>query len=159
METVGLLRPAAALAILSSGVLLVLGLLAGVWKYALISRAPRGRAPYYVDITHRAALLYAFAALVLAALAQVSVWSESVNLWAVGLNLVYFLAAIFSYALHGVLKDTDNQFRRPHQLGKLTLPSVLLHGFMGSLIIAEIGGTLVLLSGAWQALWPLIWQI
>jgi hypothetical protein len=68
--------------------------------------------------------------------------------------VVYFYAAIASYALHGVLKDTDNQFRSPHQLGKLTLPSMLLHGFMGSLIVAEVGGTLVLLAGAAAYLWP-----
>lgn len=147
---------ATALAILSAGGLLMIGLLSGVWKYAAMSRDPRGRAPYYVDITHRASLMYAFAALVLAALAQFSVWSGAVNFWAVLVNIIYFVAAISTYAIHGILRDTNNQMRKPHQLGKLTLPSFLLHGFMGSLIVAEIGGTLVLLLGAWQRLWPIV---
>lgn len=150
------LTPATALAILSAGGLLLIGLVSGVWKYAAMSRDPRGRAPYYVDITHRAALMYAFAALVLAALAQCSVWSDHINFWAVLINIIYFVAAISTYVIHGILQDTNNQMRKPHQLGKLTLPSVLLHGFMGSLIVAEIGGTVVLFAGAWQQLWPLL---
>lgn len=155
MDTVGL-SPATALALLSSGALLLIGLLSGVWKYAAMSRDPRGRAPYYVDVTHRAALLYAFAALVLAALAQFSIWSDRVNTFAVAVNIIYFVAAISTYAIHGVLRDTNNQLRRPYQLGRFHLPAVLLHGFMGSLIVAEIGGTLLLLVGAWQRLWPLL---
>ncbi|MEY4516256.1 MAG: hypothetical protein RL180_602 [Pseudomonadota bacterium] len=145
---------AVALAVLASGSLLLLGLLSGIWKYSGMMRSERGRAPYYVDVTHRAALMYSFAALVLAVLAYFSVFSPVINVWAVIANVVYFYAAIASYALHGVLKDTDNQFRSPHQLGKLTLPSMLLHGFMGSLIVAEVGGTLVLLAGAAAYLWP-----
>jgi hypothetical protein len=142
------LSVAVVLAILASGLLLLLGLLSGVWKYLAIMQDPRGRAPYYVDITHRAALMYSFAAMVLAVLAYFSAWSALVNTWAVALNLVYFFGAILSYAVHGALRDTDNQFRSPHQLGAWTLPRVLIHGLMWSLIVGEVGGTLVLLWGA-----------
>jgi hypothetical protein len=148
------MTPPVALAILGAGVLLLLGLLSGVWKYVAIMQSERARAPYYVDITHRAALMYSFAALVLAALAYFSLWSVTVNFWAVAANLVYFFAAITTYAIHGALKDTDNQLRRPHQLGKHQMPSILIQGFMWTLIAAEVGGTLVLLVGAWLRLWP-----
>lgn len=148
--------PAVALAVLGAGVLLLLGLLSGVWKYRAMMQSERARAPYYVDITHRAALMYSFAAVVLAVLAYFSLWSVWVNFWAVALNLVYFFAAIATYAIHGVLKDTDNQLRQPHKLGEYTLPRVLLQVFMGSLIVAEIGGSVVLLCGAWLRLWPVL---
>ena len=57
------------IALLSAGVLFMTGLLTGLWKYLAIARSPQARAPYYVDIAHRASLLYAFAALLMAAMA------------------------------------------------------------------------------------------
>lgn len=150
------LSPAVALAVLASGIFLLIGLLTGIWKYIAIMRSEKARAPYYVDIAHRASLLYASAALILAALASFSVWPDWVNWWAVLANVVYFALAIGTYVIHGALKDTDNQLRRPHRLGPMSLPSVLIQLFMWSLILAELGGTLVLLAGAWQILWPLI---
>lgn len=147
------LSPAVALAILSAGIFLVAGLLTGVWKYLAIMRSDKARAPYYVDIAHRASLLYASSSLILAALAYFSIWSERINFYAVLLNVVYFALAIGTYVIHGLLKDTDNQLRRPHRLGKLSLHTALIQLFMWSLIAAEVGGTLVLLVGAWQPLW------
>ena len=61
-----------------------------------------GQAPAYVDICHRAALMYAFACLVLAEFAQLSEWSAGVNLAAVALPVVFFGAAVGSYAVHGI---------------------------------------------------------
>ncbi len=61
--------PAVALAILGSGFLLLVGLFTGVWKYTAIRASEKSRAPYYVDIAHRASLMYSFSALVLAVLA------------------------------------------------------------------------------------------
>lgn len=150
------LSAAVALAILASGVFLLIGLLTGIWKYLAIMASEKSRAPYYVDIAHRAALLYACCSLILAILAYFSVWSNSVNFWAVLLNVAYFALAIGTYVIHGLLKDTDNQLRRPHRLGKRSLPTVLIQGFMWSLILAELGGTLVLLAGAWKPLWSMI---
>lgn len=153
MNTV--ISPAVALGILGAGVFLVVGLLTGIWKYVAIMQSDKARAPYYVDIAHRASLLYASAALILAGLAYFSVWSDSVNWLAVMANIVYFALAIGTYVIHGALKDTDNQLRSPHRLGPMTLPRFLIQLFMWSLIVAEVGGTVVLLVGAWQPLWTL----
>lgn len=148
--------PAVALAVLGSGFLLLVGLFTGVWKYTAIRASEKSRAPYYVDIAHRASLMYSFSALVLAVLAVASVWSPMVNFWAVLANLVYFIAAISTYVIHGVLQDTQNQLARPHKLGKKTLPNFLISGFMWSLIVAEVGGTIVLFTGAAVRLWPVV---
>ena len=137
-----------ALALLAAGAFLLTGLLTGVWKYLAIVRSEKAEAPYYVNIAHRAALLYAFAAQLLAVFAGFSVWSPAVNFWATLLPLVFFAAAIFTYVLHGILRDTDNQLANPHRLGPLTLHGLLIHGFMVALIVAETGGFLVLFAGA-----------
>lgn len=147
------LSAAVRLALSSSGVLLLAGLLTGVWKYAQIARSVEAVAHPYVDIAHRASLLYSFAALVLAVLAALSVWPEWINLQAVIWPIVFFVLAIGSYVLHGMLADTDNQLRAPHALGSRTIPGWSLHAFMGALIVAEIGGVAVLLAGALSALW------
>ncbi len=151
--------PAVALAILGSGFLLLVGLFTGVWKYTAIRASEKSRAPYYVDIAHRASLMYSFSALVLAVLAGLSVWSAMVNFLAVLANLVYFIAAISTYVIHGALKDTQNQLARPHKLGKATLPNFLISGFMWSLIVAEVGGTVVVFTGTVMRLWPVLAKI
>ncbi len=79
-----------------------------------------------------------------------------VNFWAVLANLIYFIAAISTYVIHGALQDTQNQLARPHKLGKSTLPNFLISGFMWSLIVAEVGGTIVLFTGAAVRLWPVV---
>lgn len=140
------------IAILSSGVFLWVGMLTGVWKYLQIRSSTQSRAHYYVDIAHRSSLLYAPAALILAVLAYYSVFSALVNLICVILNLVFFSFSISAYILHGLLKDTTNQFKQPHQLGRVQLPSFLMSLVMGALIVAELGGTGVLLLGAVQGL-------
>lgn len=144
---------AAALCVAASGSLLMVGMLTGIWKYLQMSRSPEGLAHPYVDICHRTALLYSFAALVLAALAHFSAWSETLNFWAAAVTLFYFVAAIANYALHGVLQDTDNQLRRPHRLGSGTVPGAVIHAAMLGLIVGEVGGLSVLLSGALKTLY------
>jgi len=54
-----------------------------------------------------------------------------VNFWATLFPLVFFAAAIFTYLVHGLLNDTDNQMARPHKLGPTTLPGFLIQGFSG----------------------------
>ncbi|MDI1302772.1 MAG: hypothetical protein PSX71_12775 [bacterium] len=138
---------AVALAILASGVFFLTGLLTGVWKYLAIMRSDKAEAPYYVSIAHRTSLMYAFAAQLLAVFAGLSVWAPVVNFWATLFPLVFFAAAIFTYVVHGLLNDTDNQMARPHKLGSATLPGFLIQVFMWALIIAEIGGFVVLFAG------------
>lgn len=144
--------PAADLALLSSGVLLLVGMATGVWKYHGIRHSAEAQAPAYVDLAHRAALMYSFAALVLWALAQRSAWSETVNFAAVAVNVFFYVAAIASYVLHGLLQDTDNQLRRPHRLGRGEVPPWLMQAFFVLLIAGEVGGAGVLLLGAARAM-------
>lgn len=141
-------EPAVRLCVLAAGIFFLIGLLTGAWKYWHIARSAEARSPVYVDIAHRAALLYSFAALLLAVFAGLSRWSDTVNLVAAALPLAFFGLAIGGYVLHGVLEDTDNQFRKPHRLGAHAVPSSLMTGFMWALMAAEIGGFLVLLVGA-----------
>ena len=141
------LTPAAQLALISAGFFFLSGLLTGVWKYRGITRSPLATAPVYVDICHRASLMYSFACLVLMEFAQRSAWSPTINLFATAAPIAYFAIAIGSYALHGLLRDTDNQLARPHRLGSTAIPAPLMAAFFWSLVIAEIGGFLVLFSG------------
>jgi hypothetical protein len=147
LEPGSLVSPAVRVGIVAAGTFFLSGLLTGVWKYVAIARSPQATAPVYVDIAHRASLLYAFAALLLAQFAALSIWSEPVNLYALSAPVVFFAAAIVSYVIHGILRDTDNQFRSPHRLGRWRLPRGTLPAFMGLLIAAEVGGFAVLFAG------------
>jgi hypothetical protein len=134
-------------ALVSAGTFLLVGMLTGIWKYWHMMRSENAQAPTYVDICHRTALMYAFACLVLQQLAQHSRWSAGVNLAAVAIPILWFASAVFAYAVHGWLQDTDNQLQRPHRLGAMTIPGRIISVYMLLLIVGEIGGTLVLLLG------------
>ncbi|HEV3046183.1 MAG TPA: hypothetical protein VGY13_02370 [Solirubrobacteraceae bacterium] len=125
-------------ALLASAVMFLWALLLGVWKYRQIATSENHLAHPYVDIAHRAALLYSFALLLVAAFVQLSGWSELVNLLAGGAMALYFYAAVATYTAQGWRRETDNQFRDP-------APGT--HAFMVTLILAEIGGWLVLVAG------------
>ncbi len=129
------------------------GLLSGVWKYAHIHRAPDGRAPVYVDICHRASLLYAFACLLLERMVEVSALDERVELTALASLIGFFVFAVFTYAIHGLLKDTENQLKAPYNLGKSALPGAVVHGGMWALVIGELGGFGVLAYGVALQIW------
>ena len=146
------MEPALKLAFVSCGVFFMTGLVTGVWKYVHIDRSPNGQAPAYVDICHRAALLYSFACLVLAKFVELSVLSATVELLAVIALVAFFAFAIGGYALHGWLRDTDNQMRKPHVLGRGTLSESQMRLMMWSLVAAEIGGFSVLFVGAMMGL-------
>ncbi|MDP2228683.1 MAG: hypothetical protein Q8J78_14525 [Moraxellaceae bacterium] len=146
------LEPAVVLAILAAGVFFLTGLLTGVWKYLAMMKSEKAEAPYYVNIAHRTSLLYAFAAMLLAVFADLSAWSERVNFWATAFPLLFFAAAIFTYVVHGFMRDTENQLARPHRLGPMTLPGLMIQGFMWALIVSEIGGFVVLFAGVINAL-------
>lgn len=140
--------PASRLLLWSGGAFFLVGLLSGVWKYGHIHRSPEAQAPTYVDITHRASLMYAFSTVVIQRFVDASQLSSTVELVAVAAQVTFFALAIGTYVIHGVLGDTDNQLLRPHQLGKREVPPILIRGFMGSLILGEVGGFVVLLYGA-----------
>jgi hypothetical protein len=78
--------------LLAAGLIFLLALVLGVWKYRQILAADDHRAHPYVDIAHRAALLYSFATLLLAAFVELSAWPTWVNLTA-AIVVVSFLSA------------------------------------------------------------------
>lgn len=132
------MSPAARLALTSSGFFLLAGLATGIWKYRRIRTSPDHRAPLYVDIAHRAALLYSFAALVMMKLVEYSPYSNAVQLWATAVPIFFFAAAVASYVYHGFLEDTENQ---------LAKTSFVSTWGMALLIAGEIGGVAVLFWG------------
>lgn len=135
------------ISLLASGVFFLSGLLTGTWKYWQISHSEQGRAHYYVDIAHRTSLMYSFACLLLAHFAAGSAWSEPVNITAVIVLLTYFALSVGGYVLHGFLQDTNNQLRRPHKMGKGSVPAFAMAAFMWSLVAAEIAAFVVLFAG------------
>ena len=145
---IGSLEQSVSLAIIFSGIFLWVGMLTGIWKYYQISHSEQARAHYYVDIAHRSSLLYAPASLIIAILAFFSVWGGGLNLIFVLINLFFFSFSILSYVLHGWLKDTTNQFKQPHQMGRWHLPKWMLSSAMIFLVIGELGATAGLLLGA-----------
>ncbi|GAA5184604.1 hypothetical protein GCM10023345_15660 [Acinetobacter kookii] len=146
------LTQAVAWAVLFSGIFLWVGMLTGIWKYYQIRQSAQARAHYYVDIAHRSSLLYAPASLIIAVLAYFSVWNELLNLILVLINLFFFSFSILSYILHGWLKDTTNQFKQPHQVGRWHLPKWMLSSAMILLIVGELGATAGLLLGTMRGL-------
>jgi hypothetical protein len=124
--------------ILAAGLIFLWALLLGVWKYRQIATSEDATAHPYVDIAHRAALLYSFATLLLAAFVELSGFASAINLLAAFVPIFFFVAAITGYSIHGWRRDTDNQFRDPVRG---------THPFMWALIVGEIGGMLVLIAG------------
>lgn len=124
--------------LLAAGLVFLWALLLGVQKYVQILRSEDSAAHIYTDIAHRAALLYSFALLLIAAFAELSDWAWQVDLAAGLVEVVFFVAAIGAYQWHGLKADTDNQLRHPGGAVK---------GFMIALIIGEIGGFAVLFAG------------
>jgi fatty acid desaturase len=124
--------------LLAAAAMFLWALLLGVMKYRQILASEEGQAHPYTDIAHRAALLYSFALLLVATFVELSGWGTVINLLAASAMSVFFFAAVAGYTYHGWRRDTENQFREPDGS---------LRGFMVALIVAEIGGWLVLVAG------------
>lgn len=142
MVTIG---SATAVTVFAAGVIFLLALILGVWKYRQMATSPDHLAHPYVDIAHRAALLYSFATLLVAAFVELSAWPSWVNLTAAMTLVFFFVGAIAIYVVHGARRDTTNQMENAGSA---------VHIGMWALIIGEIGGFAVLLAGfvrAWLA--------
>ena len=126
------------LTLLAAGLIFLLALALGVWKYRQMSVSENHLAQPYVDIAHRAALLYSFTTLLIAEFVELSGWPTWVNLTAAMVVVLFFVIAIVTYIGHGVKRDTTNQFANP---------TAGLHAGMVALIVAEIGGFSVLFAG------------
>ena len=126
------------LTLLAAGLIFLLALALGVWKYRQMAVSENHLAHPYVDIAHRAALLYSFATLLIAVFVELSTWPTWVNLTAAMVVVAFFVIAIVTYIGHGMKRDTTNQFSEA---------TAVVHAGMFALIVAEIGGFAVLLAG------------
>lgn len=122
----------------AAGLMFLWALALGVVKYRQMATSENALAHPYIDTAHRAALMYSFATLLVAAFVELSAWSTLVNLLAAGGLVFFFAAAVVGYMVHGLRRDTDNQFRDPVRG---------THGFMTALIVVEIGAFAVLFAG------------
>lgn len=122
----------------AAGLMFLWALGLGIVKYRQMATSENHLAHPYIDTAHRAALLYSFATLLVATFVELSAWSTPVNLVAAGALVFFFAAAVVGYMVHGLRRDTDNQFRDPVRG---------THGFMIALIVAEMTGFAVLLAG------------
>jgi hypothetical protein len=131
----------------SAGCFFLVGLLAGAWKYLQIRRSTAAQASRYVDLAHRASLMYAFANALLLQFLERSRWSAEVNGIAAIVLEVFFGVSVLGYVIHGALGDTDNQFQKPHRMGRRTIPAPIMTLFMLSLIGAEVAAFGVIFAG------------
>lgn len=100
------------LTLAASGVFLIIGLIGGVLKYREIMTSSNHQAHPYIDIAHRASLLYSFAALVMATLLMFSPYSESTQLIITLAPLFFFAIAIAQYFKLGLEGKVTNQFNK-----------------------------------------------
>ena len=131
---------ASRIALSASGIFFMIGLLTGLWKYLCIRQSQKTEAPHYVNTAHRAALMYAFAAQLLAVFAAISAFSDTVNTIAVIFPLLFFAIAIFHYINLGLTTDSNNSLRDSADRQKDYL-------ILNILAASEIGGFSVLLFG------------
>jgi uncharacterized membrane protein YhdT len=131
---------ASTIALAAAGVFFMVGLLTGLWKYLCIRKHPQAEAPYYVSTAHRAALMYAFSAQLLAVFAAISAFPGWVNTTAVIPPLLFFAIAIVHYIQLGLTTDSNNSVRDSKDRNKD-------YRVLNVLAAAEIGGFSVLLVG------------
>ena len=124
--------------LLFSGIYLIVGMLTGILKYRGMMRSEKHEAPIYIDIAHRASLLYSFAALVMAKLLEFSPFPLWLQLTSTVIPLIYFTLAIASYIKLGLQNIETTQFSERN---------FITTWFMYSLIIGEIGGVFLLVIG------------
>jgi hypothetical protein len=125
----------------AAGLFLLTGMLLGVVKYRRVMTSPTHRAPVYIDIAHRAAFFYSFAALVLARLLEYSPYTPAVQVVAVAVPLIFFALTIAGYSAAGLRDETDNLFRERN---------FTTTWFMYLLIAGELGGAGLILWGFLQ---------
>ena len=135
-----LIHTASRVALSAAGFFFMVGLLTGLWKYLCMRCHPQAEAPYYVNIAHRATLMYSFSAQLLAIFAATSAFSEVVNTIAVIFPLLFFAIAIIHYINLGLTTASDNSMRDSANRTKD-------YFILNMLAIAEIGGFAVLLLG------------
>lgn len=124
--------------LLFSGIYLLVGMLTGILKYQGMMKSEKHEAPVYIDIAHRASLLYSFAALVMAKLLEFNPFPLWLQLTSTIIPLIYFTLAIASYIKLGLQNVETTQFSERN---------FITTWFMYSLIVGEIGGVFILVIG------------
>jgi hypothetical protein len=132
------MEPATTIILLACGAFFLTGLLTGIWKHNAMLTSPAHTSPAYVNIAHRAALLYSFASLVLLKFVEFSPFPAWVNALAATAPLLFFALAIARYIMLGLRNETDNQYKQPDNAARVV---------MAGLIISEVGGFGVLFLG------------
>ena len=125
-------------ALLNSGLFLLFGMITGAWKHQKMLLSPQHQAPVYVDIAHRAGLMYSFASLVIWKLAEANTFPVAFTWYAVVAPVTFFWTATGTYLYLGVADRTQNQFSR--RTFRTTFGMYLL-------IFFEISGVVLLLAG------------
>ncbi|MFH8440126.1 hypothetical protein ACH4D3_02675 [Streptomyces sp. NPDC018026] len=134
-----MIRQETAWVLFAAGVIFLASLFLGVWKWQQSMSSPEGTAHRYVDVAHISGLMYSFAtSAVLAPLVQFSGWPSAVNATAAAVVIGMFVVTVSNYVRLAIERRTDNQMR-DRKTG--------LRGVRDALIIGEIGGTVVLLTG------------
>lgn len=128
------------LAISCAGIFFMSALLTGFWKFSCMMKSSEFKAPHYVDIAHRASLMYAYGAILVAVFAYFSIFSSFVNTLATAVLMLFFALAIVKYIVAGRANNTNNQFRDSAN-PKADQILLLVVG------LCEIAGFSVLLSG------------
>lgn len=140
-----LTTPASLISLCAAALFFMSGLLTGAWKYIEMTKSEQYRAPFYVDVAHRASLLYSFAAILVGLFAyycsQSSLPAE-LTLLATIAPLLFFALSIALYIALGFKNETNNQLR-DDKAPRLTV------WFMRGLMLAEIGGFAFLVYGFW----------
>ena len=122
----------------AAGFYLLAGMIIGVIKYRKMMRSAEHRAPVYIDIAHRAAFLYSFAALVMAKLLEENAFVEITLIPATIIVLIFFSLTILGYLTTGLKDKTENLFRERN---------FTTTWFIYALIAAEIGGFIIIFFG------------
>ena len=134
-----MIRQETAWVLFAAGLIFIASLVLGVWKWQQSIASPDGTAHRYVNVAHNAGLMYSFAASsIVAPLVQFSGWPGAVNVAAAAAIIGMFIVTVSNYVRLGIQARTDNQMRD-------LKPS--LRGAREALIIGEIGGAAVLLTG------------
>lgn len=126
------------LAILFSGLFLLIGMLTGVWKYATIMKSENAKSSMYVDIAHRNALLFSFACVVIAKLMEFSPFSPTTQMVITAIPLFYFSLTTINQIKEGFAGRTETIFKERN---------FSTTWFTYGLIIGEIGAISLMIIG------------
>lgn len=126
------------LAILFSGLFLLIGMLTGVWKYTTIMKSEHAKSSMYVDIAHRNALLFSFACVVIAKLMEFSPFSMTIQIIITAIPLFYFSLTTINQIKEGFAGRTETIFKERN---------FSTTWFTYGLIVGEIGAISLIIIG------------